>query len=280
MRVSENEFDCDCRLEWFVTLSKKTANSRMKLAIENLQCNPDDNLLDKWKKVEETYKTGGATFDETNGNPAAGDYEYYDESQLNGKLFFVDVRDLLNCSSMRKTASSIARSGVETTPLPSPVSQHTTISVSTQSKPHKAKGAITTPYLTESTTTPRPQTTHAVSHGVLDLYDETEKHENTERQPTAGKTPDKYFPVSSEMVRNADQTKPGFTTSRLATVSAKPSDDMSVIDDDKMASDEAAHPDLRTRVDHQVSFHKSGSYKNIGTALITIPILTIFLRLI
>lgn len=71
----------------------------MKTTIENLKCWPNDKLREAWIKARENEKSTTQAADE---NPQAQgpveDYEYYDDTQLNGTLFYVDIRDLLNCT--------------------------------------------------------------------------------------------------------------------------------------------------------------------------------------
>ncbi|CAF4831123.1 unnamed protein product [Pieris macdunnoughi] len=103
--VEDNMFPCDCRLDLFLSLMNNTNSSHLKLSIENLKCIPTSDIRDKWTKTAEGDKNTDVEDDGQN------DYEYYDDTQLNGKLFYIDMRFLLNCS---KNFDSLLKPDVET----------------------------------------------------------------------------------------------------------------------------------------------------------------------
>lgn len=188
-----------------MSLMNKTQNTYLKRAIENLKCYPDVNLRELWAKTEDNEKNTAQVFvEEEESQVQNADYEYYDETQLNGKLFYIDVRDLANCTQHRVPLAVNAddKPAVETTTkaITSPVTT-TKFPNTTQ---HVVKQSTPTP------TTPKIMVNQTVKA----------KEEKTE-------TPNKIIETKS---------KESFTTVRLATVSAKPIEHNY---DHDMASDEA-----------------------------------------
>ncbi|XP_075977068.1 uncharacterized protein LOC142977199 [Anticarsia gemmatalis] len=146
--VEDNNFPCACHLEWFMGLMNNTRNKHLKLSIENLKCTPSDSLREQWSRAEVTEKP------EEEEAPA-GDYEYYDDSQLNGKLFYIDIRELANCTKNEIPAANneiVHKPNVEVTTktttkatTPSPTTQKVTTTevattkVTTSLKPETSK---------------------------------------------------------------------------------------------------------------------------------------------
>ncbi|KAG6460001.1 connectin [Manduca sexta] len=117
--VEDNNFPCSCSLDWFIiSLLNKTQNNHLKIAIENLKCLPDASLREAWAKTDETDKNTGQVFEDEESQLQNADYEYYDDTQLNGRLFYIDVRDLLNCTNSSKRHTPVT-AATSKTPVPS-----------------------------------------------------------------------------------------------------------------------------------------------------------------
>nr|XP_021201477.2 connectin [Helicoverpa armigera] len=206
--VEDNNFPCDCRLEWFMSLMNKTQNSYLRHATENLKCNPDDNLKELWTKTEDTEKNTGQPLDEDDPPAQNTDYEYYDDTQLNGKLFYTDIRDLANCTNTTSHGSTAGNEGA----APQKAVK-TTVKQNTK--------AITSPVISPKTTTEYSTLRSTVRSNQDTLLEATKPKE------------DKIEKASKD---NGTKSKETFTTVRLATVSAKPTEHNY---DQDMASDEA-----------------------------------------
>ncbi|XP_035437932.2 connectin [Spodoptera frugiperda] len=207
--VEENNFPCDCRLDWFISLMNKTQNVHFKRAIENLKCNPDNNLRELWAKTEEVEKNTGQVFAEEEESQVQNtDYEYYDETQLNGKLFYIDVRDLANCTNSSRIPN-VAVTGKK---------PDTTVEVDAKI----STKAITSPVNTTTSTTE-----YEMSSSV------TTPEDNEDAVKTKKPKEDEKLKPNKE---NETKNKESFTTVRLVTVSAKPLEHNF---DHDMASDEA-----------------------------------------
>lgn len=272
--ISDNNFPCDCRLDWFMALMNQTKSKNLKMSLENLKCNPDPRLREAWNNIEEQDKANGQTFEEPIDSEKNTDYEYYDETQLNGKLFYTDLRlNLINCTG-----------GADDFDIPED------IVIETGTKVPRPK-VVTTPMKKLTTTSPKPiQITKVMSpvgnavvgtkvsflsHGLLDLaqYETTTKDEEYE-------VPDDDVKMSKENQIEGDKTKKpnAYTTSRLATVSAKPIDNGETDTPnnsiyDGMANDEAklelkAHTSVHFTVDASKS-----SGRNLGCAALVGAIL-------
>lgn len=201
---SDNSFPCDCRLEWFVNLMNRTESSHLKLSIENLKCTPSNDLREKWIKTVESDKNAQDA-DEADGAQTGADYEYYDDTQLNGKLFYTDLRFLLNCT--KHNAAKLTPT-IPSAAITSP--KTTTFAVDTTKQT-----VVTTHRPIEAT-----QVAYKMSRDIQDMPVSTTEvtkastHENVDNKPNP------------------------YTTSRLATVSANPINKKK-FDDQEMASDEA-----------------------------------------
>ncbi|XP_049875368.1 connectin-like [Pectinophora gossypiella] len=242
--IEDNNFPCSCELEWFMALMNRTRSKNLKISMENLKCMPDSKLRDKWTNLEETEKNSGMF--EVDETQSAAEYEYYDESQLNGKLFYTDVRDLI-CNTdkieiiTKAPSPTVAPQKITTPTLPT-TKKSTTAAQSQRNKPIE----------------------NIPSHGVLDLsVDETTPKPNTK-----------------DVVENeiAPQKKPdSYTTTRLVTVSAKPIEKKNVYED--MASDEAKPDKLKAQRSLQDEYkgpHSDG-HKNAGcVALISLICFRLF----
>lgn len=192
----------------------KTQSANIKLSIENLKCTPSDDLKEKWIKATETEKPQGQHADYVEANAAGGDYEYYDETQLNGQLFYTDLRPLLNCDG-NANKMPITTTATLTSLMPSPRELAEIMKITTTKanpstkKPMELAGADV----------------KVTNKGVLDLSLET-----TTRLDTSER--------DNEVVEYKDKKPNLYTTTRLATVSAKPLENK-VYYDQHMASDEA-----------------------------------------
>ena len=201
--LSDNNFPCDCRLDWFMSLMNKTQNSYLKRAIENLKCYPDVNLRELWAKTDDTEKNAPQVFVEEESQVQNADYEYYDETQLNGKLFYIDIRDLANCT-------------------------HTTHRVSAVNVDGKTAVEATTRAITTLVTTTKfPRTTEYEMLRSTQTTPKVKVDESAKSNEVKTEKPSKM---------NETKNKESFTTVRLATVSAKPIEHNY---DHDMASDEA-----------------------------------------
>lgn len=209
-----------------MSLMNKTQNNYLKRAIENLKCYPDTNLRELWSYTEEIEKNTAQIFVEEESQVSNNDYEYYDDSQLNGKLFYIDIRDLANCTNTSRIPNRV--------PIPINIA-------------NKAAVETTTKLTTKAFTSPVPITksTHTTEYEMLRstqatprvIVDETTKP----KEETSGK------PKQGTETKN----KETFTTVRLATVSAKPIEHNF---DHDMASDEA-RPDKVKEHSHR-SIHE------------------------
>ncbi|XP_022826930.1 connectin-like [Spodoptera litura] len=208
--VEDNNFPCDCRLDWFISLMNKTQNIHFKRAIENLKCNPDNNLRELWAKTEELEKnTGQVLAEEEESQVQNTDYEYYDETQLNGKLFYIDVRDLANCTNTSRRVLNAAVAGKK----PATTSE--------------ADAKLSTKAKASPVTTPMSTTEYEMSSSVTTPED-TEDVVETKKSKEDG--------ILKPNKENETKNKESFTTVRLVTVSAKPLEHNY---DHDMASDEA-----------------------------------------
>ncbi|GBP59287.1 Connectin [Eumeta japonica] len=242
----DNNFPCDCKLDWFLTLKDQTQNSRLKLNIENLKCLPDARLDEQWKKLQETDKGSGAALEE---GPVAksgdeNEYEYYDETQLDGKLFYTDVRDLLNCTR---------RPQMTTTP---PIDVVTPGAGNASTVHAPGSPAATSTGLASVDSPPASTTTHQTppTRFTTDRKYERDQqpttvsiHEDpvsTVRDTDAMAAPERHATSTDGKTGADDKRRQSFTTSRLATVSANPIEgSRNKLNDNiykQMASDEAA----------------------------------------
>ncbi|KAH9636861.1 hypothetical protein HF086_010642 [Spodoptera exigua] len=205
--VEENNFPCDCRLDWFISLMNKTQNIHFKRAIENLKCNPDNNLRELWAKTEEAEKNTGQAFaEEEETQVQNAEYEYYDETQLNGKLFYIDIRDLANCTNTSRRVPIIAIAGKK----PETVEADGKLPTKVKASPVSTTMSSTEYEISSSVTTPEDSE---------DVFETKQTRDNEILKPNKEK-----------------ETKESFTTVRLVTVSAKPIEHNY---DQDMASDQA-----------------------------------------
>ncbi|XP_063624970.1 connectin-like [Cydia splendana] len=213
--VEGNNFSCDCRLEWFTTLLNKTQNKNLEIALENLKCTPDAKVSQLYAKATEVEKSQ-AIEEEPNQN---ADYEYYDDTQLNGKLFYIDLRILMNCTN--DTAIQPM--------LPAKDASHENKRIAPESKVNKI-----------------------LNNELLD---------SNAKKETATESRNKIVKPTVSV------SKPNlYTTSRLATVSAKPEKKAY----DEMAADEAKPDALRDQSDE----HMPGTaQQNLACATFTITVL-------
>lgn len=251
-----------------LSLKNKTENGNLKLSIENLKCIPDADLNEKWKKLGDSEKANAAALGEDDTQNT--DYEYYDESQLGGKLFYIDIRDLINCTS-KLTFISYPKSTTTST-------FQTTLQMISTSRPTML--AQTTSKMAPSSIIYTSTTPKVYNHGILDLSEQEKSRETTtsvkpdikERQSSG-----KRSQVTNEI---RESEKPNhFTTSRLATVSAKPSPDKDDVKD--MASDQAVPPNAHRRAQELGAPEFKGSNANINSAYLglVIPVLIVNFRL-
>lgn len=169
--VDDNSFPCSCQLDWFTSLMNKTQNENLKLALNNLKCQPDAALREAWSKTEEIEKNTTQTTEDEETQFQNPEYEYYDDTQLDGKFFYVDVRDLLNCTKGTKTKSEITTTTRKSptaanTKAPSP---YTTTTVKTELNKElttKPDPKLTTKYFTTETSVTQGHTTAKMAAAV------------------------------------------------------------------------------------------------------------------
>ncbi|XP_047997575.1 connectin-like [Leguminivora glycinivorella] len=216
--VEGNNFPCDCRLEWFTTLLNKTQNKNLVIALENLKCTPDDKVTLLYAKATEIEKSQ-AFEEEPNQN---GDYEYYDDTQLNGKLFYIDLRILMNCTNDTAMQPMIK---------PTKDSSQENKRIGTESK-------VNTIFNNELLDSPARKDTVIESRNKI-------------AKPT-----------------EVSVNKP-YTTSRLATVSAKPIAEKKAYDEREMPADEAKPDALR---DQTPEYMPGNAPRNFAGAAFTVVV--------
>ncbi|XP_068628821.1 connectin-like [Battus philenor] len=207
--VEDNDFPCDCRLEWFMELMNKTESAPLKLMLENFKCLPDALLRDRWMKKIEAEKINNLKVFEGDEPPAQNqDYDYYDETELNGKLFYTDIREYLNCTAYLKANNKPSKQGI-----------------------------------VKPTTPPTTTTTMEIDNRNAGYFDESIF--NTTKAPEADKNSNGHEVANQEERKeeegNIEKNDKDniYTTTRLATVSAKPLEEKTADTQDAMASDEA-----------------------------------------
>lgn len=229
-----------------MSLKNKTENENLKLALDNLKCYPDEQLNERWKKILESEPKSTTEVDSVPAKDGQDDYEYYDESQLNGKLFYIDIRHLLNCTknSPHKTTSTSSMNEIP---------EHKSVSNKIE-PPHKEE---------KHAHPPKAKSENVFNGGVLDLsFDETTIKEGE----TKGK----------KDVQNLKEVESKHTTSRVATVSPKPFKNTKY-EEKEMASDEAAsdkflaHQRKEEYLKEETKF-KSSAYRNNACILLFIPL--------
>lgn len=248
-------------MDVFRPILNRTLNERLKLEIQNLQCYPSDEVKQKWDKFQEVEKTSGHVFEDEE-LPENSAYEYYDETELNGTLFYFDMRHLLNCSG-------------EETPPP--------IDVTTPMV--KLTKGTTSPVILVPTT-PKPDQERNTKIGDRGLLDLSAAESTTPESPvTLGRKSLENVghneivqdgPIFAKEARIKEKKDNTYTTSRLATVSAKPIDHKD-FDDHDMASDEAK-PD-RIKAHRSVQDEETPKYKvnNANRNLTCVPILVLMI---
>lgn len=217
-------------------------------------------------KTEEAEKNTGQVFEDEEPQAQNTDYEYYDVSQLNGKLFYVDMRYLLNCTKPVETWTVPTVQTIPTVPAPQVNNE-----INTESIPKTAKDTPTTvnPAATEQPNRPPTELklNKVTNYGVLNL---------SEEEPTT-KTVETKLNKDDPTFRNAirfDQRANQFTTSRLATVSAKPLGDKKTYDEREMAADEAK-PDQYKPHRMQEDVKKTADFNKGNNAKINLGCVTI-----
>ncbi|CAB3255924.1 unnamed protein product [Arctia plantaginis] len=249
--VEDNNFPCDCHLDWFMTLINKTQNINLKIAIENLKCNPSDTLRNLWVAFAESEKNTDQAFEDDASQIQNPDIEYYEEGPLNGKFFYMDIRDLANCTNNTDNLQLMAKA-----------MKKETITSSTTS-------GIVTKATISSQTSPKPVST-------------TEYIEITSKDVPVSSS---LYPIEAQESTNKPnkdnetKMKEAFTTSRLATVSAKPLNHDANLFDKEMASDEArpegakAHRSVQEK--DTPKYNANSAQPNISRMVVVIIMLTL-----
>ncbi|XP_039757030.1 connectin-like [Pararge aegeria] len=247
LNVEDNKFTCDCRLDWFVALMNKTQSANLKLSIENLKCIPSADLKDKWMKAMETEKTPAQDADYVEANGAGGDYEYYDETQLNGQLFYTDLRLLLNCLKNLNNKPIFTTKATLTSLKPSTKEFAEIVNFST------TRASMTNiPMELSAGTTPK-----VINKGVLDLSIES----STIGMETIQRN-------DNDILMHKEKKQNLYTTSRLATVSAKPLESK-VYYDQQMSSDEAQPEKIKAQrsvngIENTRDYAENNARRNVG----------------
>ncbi|XP_048483304.1 connectin [Plutella xylostella] len=238
MDFEDNSFPCDCRLDWFMTFKNKTSNEALKLNIENLKCIPNAELSKAWEKIVENEKNNGASFEDEKTPNQNGDYEYYDDTQLEGKLFYIDIRDLLNCS---KTVMHLSQS----VPLTPPIVEAETTTIKNK------------PQYTLTTKKPEVYVSKKVfNKGILDLS----LSETTEREENDKKT--KHTTSEEAKTTYSDNTASNDFDRNVLNDGNSMDDKNSLHDDKEMASDEAV-PD---KLNYHRDFEEEPKTRNMNAA--------------
>lgn len=238
--VEDNNMPCDCRLEWFMALMNKTQTPALKLALENLKCNPSDKLKEQWSSIAEADNTTDQVFEE-DGQEPNGNFEYYDEVQLGGKLFYTDIRGIANCTKKADDMIPVANEVA---------TQRTTVGINRETNTKAGFTSHTTPKTTIST---------AIMSTKLLITSTTVKPAEA---------------IENKSAKAIDtNNKDIFTTVRLATVSAKPMKSDSNLIDQDMASDQA-RPEIkaqRSTQEEQVSNYKgNNAFTNVSDMFVVV----------
>lgn len=284
--LSGNQLPCDCHLDIFRPVINKTQNERLRLEIQNLQCYPSEEVKQKWEKFQEIEKTSGTVFEDEEPQDN-GAYEYYDETELNGTIFYFDMRHLLNCPGDEPpvepanfTSNKPVQNNIITTIKPSdkPLTKATSspVVIVNSSTPnvlsHKSavdnKGTLD---LSTSETTTAESTSVTAEKTYVNFVSETSAHKDVSSEATRTETAD----MSKEKKNHS------FTTSRLATVSAKPIDKKGY-DDHDMASDEAkpdrykAHRSVQEEVKTSSNLQVNNAHRRLGCVHLLISLVICF----
>lgn len=223
--ISDNNFPCNCSLDWFISLMNKTLNKHTKNTIENMKCVPDAALVESWTNSSEKAGVEKQVLEEEESQ--VQDYEYYDDTQLNGKLFYLDIRDLLHCDNNTK------KTNVDTKLQTKEATSPSTFKTSTQK---------------------------VTNHGLLDLS-----------LVNSTTTAIEMKAATNKWEKNDDEKE--FTTTRLATVSAKP-EDSKIYED--MASDEGRPDKIKADRNFQENPKTNNANKSFGC--LTLLVLMILFR--
>lgn len=263
-------------MDVFKTLLNKTRNDRLKLEIQNIQCYPSEEVKQKWDKLQEIEKTSGQVFEDEELQEN-GAYEYYDETELNGTIFYFDMRHLLNCSGEEKPAPVEI---VSTTPISNSPGH-----MQSGDRPTKASSSPVINIVPTTPETTREKSTKISNKGTLDL---TTAESTTSKAPVitekkVGQS-SRHNEISQEVPTYGTDEKRKekkdniYTTSRLATVSAKPIDQKG-FDDREMASDEAKPDRIKAHRSIQEEIKETPNHKvnNAHRNLICLPTLILMI---
>lgn len=284
LNIEGNILDCDCRLDVFRPIQNKTQNARLSIDIQNLQCHPNDEVKQKWDRIQETAKNTGQVFEDVEPQGDNTAYEYYDETDLNGTIFYFDMRYILNCSGEERLSKPDVPATSITKQFHKPASRNDPINN------FNAK-VTSSPLNNIVSTTIKPVVKKHIpieidNHDLLDLsLDEaTEEDPNEKSRQDYSNTvnidkPTRYKPThgSNHEVRN-DKKDTVYTTSRLATVSAKPVESKHYEDQD-MASDEAkpdrlkAHRSIQEEVKESSNLNINNAHKDDGCIPLLISVI-------
>lgn len=231
-----------------------------------MKCHPSDAIREAWKGFADADKNDAPGPEEEEPQAQNVEYEYYDDSQLNGTLFYTDIRFLLNCTN--NDVPNIQTPGSNLKPIESTTARFTTkptISTSSYKPDLTTTSSTTTSTTTVAPTTTSTHSTKVINQGLLDLSSE----ERTTEIP-------KMITDSVRKVEVTSEKKISPTTNRLASVSAKPID--KGYDDHDMASDEAKPDKLKSDRSYQEEInHTEGkinsSHRNFGRVSMLISII-------
>ncbi|CAG9788315.1 unnamed protein product [Diatraea saccharalis] len=250
LNIDGNTLDCNCQIDVFKPIINKTQNVRLSIDIQNLQCRPNDEIKRKWDKLQEIAKNSGQIFDDAEPQGESAAYEYYDETELNGTLFYFDMRTILNCSGEDTTTPNVP----ETSFTPAATSKLSSIN-------NVFTKTTTSPILNFASTTIKPIAKKHLpievnSKDTLDLSAAETTTESLKIKDRNIHTDDNNI-VDIDSIKIAgqksehddkhetrnDKKENVYTTTRLATVSAKPIENKQYED---MASDEAKPDRLKS----------------------------------
>jgi hypothetical protein len=234
----------------FRPILNRTQNVRLGTDIQNLQCYPNEEVKQKWDKVQEATKNTGQVFEDVEPQAEGAAYEYYDETELNGTIFYFDMRYILNCSGEEKAAPNAQEASLTPNPTTSQgINQNTKVTSS--------------PHINTISTTPKSILKHVPTNNGSLSETTTQLSKETERNKQDATN---FINTGEELAKQKHNKDNAYTTTRLATVSAKPAENKNY--DDHMASDEAkpdrlkAHRSIQEDLKHSTENKFNSGHKN------------------
>ncbi|CAH0400183.1 unnamed protein product [Chilo suppressalis] len=269
LNIEGNRLDCNCQIDVFKPLLNKTQNVRLSIDLQNLQCYPSEDIKRKWDKAQESVKNSGQVFEDVEPQGESAAYEYYDDTELNGTLFYFDMRFILNCSGEEKTTPSVTEISLAPTTLPAHVATIKDLNIKISTSP--TSGVIST---TIKPITMKHILNEIDNKGTLDL---SKAATATGHSKISGKfkhddNNNKIHSDNKELLlqdgkydNKSDKKDTVYTTTRLATVSAKPIENKQY---ENMASDEAkpdrlkSHRNIEEEMEDPPKFKSNNAHRD------------------